>query len=133
MNLLEEADPPSLAPLEGQLRSPQLEPRMALGHNITNAERQEIVDEVISRRSNLLASYGVIEREGIVGEQDGKLLIHYPAENVSDGASRYASKGFYDPDDAPPWDLWLSYDPGELVSWVPAVLIPLRKVSTLTL
>jgi hypothetical protein len=59
--------------------------------------------------------------------QEGRLLIYYPAENVSDGASKYASNGFYDPFDAPPWDLWVSYDSGELISWVPNALVTLAQ------
>jgi hypothetical protein len=127
INILTEADPDSLAPLQDQLRSPQLKPRNALGEDITEAERQQIVTEVISRRSKLLASDRTIEIGHVYPEELGRLLIYYPAEHVADGASRYASKGFYDPFDAPPWDLWVLHEQGELLSWVPAILIPLAQ------
>jgi hypothetical protein len=127
MDMLKEADPDSLAPLEHQLRSPQLKPRQALGENITDIERQLLVTEVVSHRANLLALSGNIGPGRTLQDPEGRLLVHYPAENVSDGASKYASKGFYDPFDAPPWDLWVSYDRGELISWVPDALISLAQ------
>jgi hypothetical protein len=123
--MLKEADPDSLAPLEHQLRSPELKPTRALGENITDSERQQLVNEVASNRSRQLAS--LQSTKSLHASQDGKFLIYYPAENVSDGASKYASKGFYDPFDAPPWDLWISYDSGELLCWVPTDLVALAQ------
>jgi hypothetical protein len=108
--MLKEADPDSLAPLEHQLRSPELKPTRALGENITDSDRQRLVNELASNRSRQLAS--LQSTKSLHASQEGKSLIYYPAENVSDGASKYASKGFYDPFDAPPWDLWISYDSG---------------------
>jgi hypothetical protein len=127
MEMLTESDSASLAPLEYQLRSPQLKPPRLLGEEITDIERQHSVAEVILKRATLLACSGNFGPEPTIHEQEGRLLLYYPAENVSDGASRYASKGFYDPSDAPPWDLWVSYDRGELISWVPDALISLAQ------
>ncbi len=57
----------------------------------------------------------------------GKLLIYFPDEQVLDGASEMASKGFFDMYDAPPWDTWvgLFHDSRgtHLLSWVPPELI----------
>jgi hypothetical protein len=58
----------------------------------------------------------------------GRPLLYVPSENVSDGASTYASNGFFDLYDCPPWDTWLQYSRGTLVSWVPEVLIPLAQI-----
>ena len=48
---------------------------------------------------------------------------------MSDGSSRYASNGFFDPYDCPPWDIWLEYSDRTLISWVPEVVFPLAQVS----
>lgn len=67
----------------------------------------------------MLASYLQPEEERIAQEKAGRLLVYFPAENVEDGASRAASSGFFDPYDAPPWDAWVHYAEGVLISWVP--------------
>ena len=43
-----------------------------------------------------------------------------------DGASRYASNGFFDAYDCAPWDLWLQYSDRTLISWVPEILFPIQ-------
>ena len=96
MEMLVEANPDSLAPLESQLRSPLLTPYSALGKTIDDSERNAIVSEVVRRRSKLLSSVAVANPESQLSERTGRLLRYNPAENVSDGASRYASKGFFD-------------------------------------
>jgi hypothetical protein len=127
MDMFKEADPNSLAPLEDQLRSPQLMPRCALDTDISEAERQQIVAAVVSGRSQLLSSHETTA-EGTLDQTDmGRLLIYNPRENVADGASRYSSKGFFDFSDAPPWDTWVYYAQGELISWVPADLVPIAQ------
>jgi hypothetical protein len=64
----------------------------------------------------------------------GRLLAYFPVQTITDGASRAGSFGFFDVDDAPPWDTWpvlLPYQPPPwngreaapeecLLSWVPA-------------
>ena len=88
----------------------------------------EIVNDVVRRRAELLAVYHGMPSDGELSSgHGGRLLSYVPSENVADGTSRYASKGFFDPDDAPPWDTWLHYSDGTLVSWVPDVLLPLAQ------
>jgi hypothetical protein len=125
MEILLEANPDSLAPLENQLRSPLLTPYNALGRNIHDSERNAMVSKVVRRRAELLSSVAVPGTVRQSPDRTGRLLTYNPAENVSDGASRYASKGFFDLYDSPPWDSWISFIDGELISWVPAVLVPL--------
>jgi hypothetical protein len=127
LEMFKEADPDSIAPLEYQLRSPDLKPSSSLGETDSEETCRAVVADVIARRSRLLSSrYGF---EAGMGDLDspGRLLIYAPCENVSDGASKYASKGFCDEYDAPPWDSWLHYSNCELISWVPAVPIPLAQ------
>lgn len=128
MNLIREADPDSLAPLEHQLRSSTLKPADSIGSGSCSEElRQQTVDGVISLRSSLLKSQ-LPSGDSITARQlRGKILLYVPCENVSDGASKYASKGFFDAYDCPPWDTWLHYSDRTLMSWVPEILIPLAQ------
>jgi hypothetical protein len=127
MGLVREADPDSLAPLEHQLRSSALKPAESIGSVYSEERRQEIVDGVISLRSTLINPH-LAKGPAIPPERlQGRLLLYIPSDNVSDGASRYASNGFFDPNDCPPWDSWLQYSDRTLISWVPEVLIPLAQ------
>lgn len=127
MKLLKEADPDSLVPLEHQLRNPDWKPVEALGSSSTFDTPAEIVKAVVDQRSARLRQMraGLPVLTGV--QQRGRLLWYVPCENVSDGASRYASQGFFDLYDCPPWDLWISYADRTLVSWVPEVLAPLAQ------
>lgn len=124
MDLLKHADPDSLAPLEHQLRSPVLKPPDSIGSFISEATRSEIVNRLIYLRSSLVQSTG-----GTLSLDcgQGKILLYTPCENVSDGASRFASSGFFDPNDCPPWDTWLHYSDRTLLSYGPEMLIPLAQ------
>ena len=127
MHLLEEAAPDSLAPLEHQLRSSALRPSDSIGSIHSEERRQEIVNSVIVHRSSLIKSRLANERAITPGQLHGRFLLYVPSDNVSDGASRYASSGFFDPDDCPPWDSWLQYSDRTLISWVPEVLFSLAQ------
>lgn len=127
MNLIREADPDSLAPLEHQLRSSMLKPADSIGHSCSEESRQEIVNGVINRRSLLIKSQLSPAQAIRDGQLRGRLMLYVPCENVSDGTSRYASNGFFDPYDCPPWDTWLQYSDRTLFSWVPEVLLPLAQ------
>jgi hypothetical protein len=127
MNLIREADPDTLAPLEHQLRSPKLKPPDSVGSSYSEESRQEMVNAVIDLRSSLIKSRLLQEPPSSPSQIRGRLLIYVPSENVSDGASKFASNGFFDAYDCPPWDLWLRYSDRTLTSWVPEVLFPLAQ------
>ncbi len=127
MTLLSEADPDSPAPLENQLRSSALRPAESIGSFDSEERRQEIVDHVVNLRSALLNSRLTQEPTIPPSRLQGSFLIYVPDENVSDGASRYAPNGFFDPNDCPPWNLWLQYSDRTLISWVSEVLLPLAQ------
>jgi len=57
----------------------------------------------------------------------GRLLIYIPEENLADGAAKYTSRGFFDDDNVPPWDIWVAFFGGTLLSWVPPHLIELAQ------
>jgi hypothetical protein len=119
MNLIREADPDSLAPLEHQLRSSTLKPADPIGSSSCSEElRQETVDGVIGLRSSFIKSQLPSEHAIPASQLRGKILLYIPCENVSDGASKYASNGFFDAYDCPPWDTWLHYSDRTLMSWV---------------
>jgi hypothetical protein len=127
MNLIKEADPDSLAPLEHQLRSSKLKPTDSIGSSYSEESIQEIVNGVIDLRSSLIKSQLFREHTTPPSQLRGRFLLYIPSENVSDGASRFASNGFFDAYDCPPWDLWIRYSDRTLISWVPEVLFPLAQ------
>jgi ferredoxin len=77
--------------------------------------------------SQLLAAEGPFDSNLVLSQKSGRLLIYNPWENVADGASQVSSLGFFDINDAPPWDTWIHYAEGRLVSWVPNELIKLAQ------
>ena len=62
------------------------------------------------------------------GPAGGRLLAYFPDEELSDGAAEAETNGFFDINNAPPWDTWVALfrEPRRdrstadcLVSWVP--------------
>lgn len=116
----------ALSPLADQLRSPELKPAFSLGTNITDAARQDAVAKLVEERGILLSKSA--GESGALGlKAGGRLLITAPAENVADGASQVGSLGFFDENDIPPWDTWVAFVDGDLLSWVPESLIGLAQ------
>src|SRR5271163_2440722 len=105
LRLVREADIASVLPqLRQQLRSDTLRPSKSLGQLQTNVERENVVRSVIAARSRL-----VQPTQEIIDAYEGRFLLYVPEENCSDGASEHASTGFFDEDDAPPWDTWVAF------------------------
>jgi hypothetical protein len=115
-----------IAPLSHQLRSPVLQP--SRGRFPSNrSEQAQIVGNVSERRAvqlRLERRYPLSLLERLEG---GRLLLYAPDENCSDGASQYASKGFFDVENIPPWDTWVCFFGQYLVSWVPSPLVELAN------
>jgi hypothetical protein len=66
---------------------------------------------------------------------EGRLLGYSPDETVWDGASEGATAGFFDVEDAPPWDFWLAYvvESGDqsrdyLVCWIPPAFVETAEI-----
>jgi hypothetical protein len=110
------------APLKDQLRSPAICPTGTLSGARTDNERKAVVRSVVSKRSALVSP-----KEYDPLADVGKLLLYVPVENLADGAARYASKGFFDDDNVPPWDTWADFSEGTLLSWVPPQLVVLAQ------
>ncbi len=79
---------------------------------------QRAVEEVCRRRSAFLNAQELTAQHSTL-ISGARLLTYQPLETVSDGAAEAASKGFFDISDAPPWDTWLFYSKGTILSFVP--------------
>jgi len=74
-----------------------------------------VVDCVVSSRQDAVKS---ANRQR--ARRDVRLLYYEPSANLWDGAACAASKGYFDLEDAPPWDTWLCFvDAKFVVAWVP--------------
>ena len=124
--IFKEVDFAALSPLSSQLRSAELQPAGSMEDGYSRQEECEAsFAKVVSLRSQLLAAEGEFDSNFVLSQKSGRLLIYNPWENVADGASQVASLGFFDPNDAPPWDTWIHYAEGRLTCWVPEQLIGL--------
>jgi hypothetical protein len=128
VELMRQADPLSIAPLLQQLRGADLKPSHSLGEARPEKERQALVHSVIVRRSDLLQTRAQETLASVVTNlQGGRMLLYVPEENLADGAAQYASNGFFDIENTPPWEIWVAYSDATLLSWVPPQLIGLAQ------
>jgi hypothetical protein len=111
----------SLGPLEHKLRSVTLKPTFPLDTIGEEALWVEAVAEVVNTRHQLIDRISPEQRT--THGDEGRLLLYYPYENLADGAAQQSSNGFFDADNVPPWDTWVSFSEGVLLSWVPPSLI----------
>jgi hypothetical protein len=106
--------------IRNSLRSSELQPELL------NANRSYTVQQIVRHRGVLRPLPTVTTQSQLAV---GKLLVYFPDEQVCDGASEAATKGFFDVYDAPPWDTWIGLFNDtrgtHLVSWVPPELIDL--------
>jgi hypothetical protein len=110
----------TLAPLKDQLRSAALAPSGSLAATRSEDERAKIVLSVTNRRGELV---GIVKPSADL--KDGRLLAYAPDESLADGAANFATYGFFDDDNVPPWDTWVVFLGGILISWVPGSLVKL--------
>ena len=111
----------SLGPLENKLRSVSLKPTLPLDIMREEALWAEAVTEVVNTRRQLIN--GISPEQRATHEDEGRLLLYYTYVNLADGAAQQSSNGFFDADNVPPWDTWVSFSEGVLLSWVPPSLI----------
>lgn len=104
-------------------RSPELDPSAILSHGAFSSDSSSIqswIEKRVDRyaralawineqRAQLLAKAKLEIVDPAHALSTSKLLIHEHLETVEDGASEAASMGFYDLQDAPPWDTWFLY------------------------
>ena len=115
----------SLGPLDRKLRSPELKSGLSLDESGDDALWAKVVAEVVAKRSRLTAGTSGEKRDTNVG---GRLLLYTPSENLACGAAEASSNGFFDVNNVPPWDLWVDFSEGTLVSWVPPALIDVAQM-----
>jgi hypothetical protein len=123
LELMAQVNPASLPSVTKRLRSPELQPSLVLSEARTHQAREQIVQSVISKRSKLIRTLQHAQTTPHLAQ--GRLLRYWPEENLADGAAEYASVGFFDADNTPPWDTWVAFSRGMLVSWVPGELVEL--------
>jgi hypothetical protein len=119
----------------GKLRNPMLDPSAVLELpsleklgidafvKATRQSYQQATDLIKRQRSELLRSVAIQLADISAAQTMGRLLIYEPMETVSDGAASALSHGFFDVEDAPPWDTWFWYAAGIVFSWVPESLV----------
>src|SRR5262249_8737478 len=84
-----------------------------------------MVETLCENRANLLRSAKSYHERSTQDLAGGRILLYAPADNLFDGAAQYASKGFFDVNNTPPWDTWMAFEDKYLVSWVPPLLVDL--------
>ena len=113
----------SLDDPERSLRHEQLRPR------VLEIDRATTVRTLAQDRERYVPHDLAPARE-LLG---GRLLAYYPDLELSDGVAEEETRGFFDVNNAPPWDTWIalfrepvgdeSYD--YIVTWVPPAMIDL--------
>ncbi len=97
-------------------------PSQAIDKLRTDSDWSNAVSEVVNKR-NVLNKQNPPADDYSVSVESGRLLVYFPHENLADGAADFVSNGFYDSDNVPPWDLWVSFSDGTLISWIPLGMI----------
>jgi hypothetical protein len=78
---------------------------------------------ITAMRSALIRDGGLEIPALASAQSQGRLLLYEPLETVDDGAATVSSKGFFNFEDAPPWDTWIVYSGGSIFCWVPNSLV----------
>lgn len=112
----------SLGSLKTRFRSRSLMPTRDIDELRTESDWFQAVSEVVNKRS-VQNKQNPAAEDYFASADSGRLLVYFPHEDLADGAADFSSNGFYDFNNVPPWDLWVSFADGELISWVPIGLI----------
>lgn len=123
------------------LRTRELKP-VSFTYAETLAQRQALVEALAEKRLRLMRSAGRFRPLPARHLAGGRLLLYDPDRNTYDSGALVESYGYFDWDNLPPWDTWVSYlrdeareraarkdsEPGGsflgyLVSWVPSPLV----------
>lgn len=125
--MMDEAALWELCPLAGQLRTEDLRPGSVIKWPRSSEERRGVVDALAERRAEKLGE-SASSRAPDGKPLGGRLLLFNPDQTLNDGCARQETKGFFDDENTPPWDLWLCFEEPFLVSWVPPALTALADV-----
>ncbi len=115
------------ADISRSLRSQTLQPRYEMQF-VWSYRHSLYVNSVLRARRQALRSVLSVPVTPPANLANGRLLFYFPDEQVDDGASEMASKGFFDERDAPAWDTWVGVFKDDqrgqyIVSWIPAELL----------
>jgi len=80
-------------------------------------------ESIKEKRSEILRDATTESIEPAEAQALGRLLLYEAMETVSDGAAEASSHGFFDMEDAPPWDTWFWYKESTIFCWVPDSLV----------
>jgi hypothetical protein len=84
---------------------------------------QRAICAINEKRSLMIRKMSIEVADPALAKPKGKLLLYQPLETVTDGAAASCSHGFFDMNDAPPWDTWFLYSADTIFSWVPESLV----------
>lgn len=117
------------------LRSPMLDPSSILSVPSLNElgidafvkvkrdSYRQASESIKRKRSEILRDATTEPVDPAEAQAFGRLLLYEAMETVSDGAAEASSHGFFDMEDAPPWDTWFWYKDGTIFGWVPDSLV----------
>ncbi len=70
---------------------------------------ERVVHDLLSLRAIELRRRGLAIAPGSPLRVAGRFMVYFPDENLCDGYARLVSHGFFDDDNVPPWDTWVSF------------------------
>jgi hypothetical protein len=117
-----------IRPLAQQLRTAALKPAIEFSITQKDDERAAIVEAICDARRSLSHESGRDANVAKIGLLGGKILRYMPRGRIADGSPGYESKGFLNWECAPPWDTWVRYSGGSVISYVPRVLCGLAQL-----
>ena len=115
----------SIYSLHDYLRTKSLTP---VSIDLLDTDRAAVVEQLSERRAQLLRDLNAYAQVSSCELANGKPLRYEPDFNVSDGASQDSTYGYFDRNDAPPWDTWICFTDRSLISWVPPSLVDLVRL-----
>jgi len=116
----------SSKPIVSKLRSSQLRPGFPVDRYKSESDWSVAVEELIVKRSGMLTQGW--NQQVAEYAKGGRILLYFPEENLACGAAQVGSGGFYDEDNVPPWDIWVGFFDGALLSWVPPALVEVAQM-----
>lgn len=108
---------------------------MELRPSLLEKNRVSAVEFVVNTRE----LHGLPEiREATIPDRlaGGQLLVYFPDDDLACGAAEYETDGFFDVNNVPPWDTWVTYienayngeyDTEYLVAWIPREFVELAN------
>lgn len=118
-------------------RTPALEPDLEEESSLAALDAA-LLALAVRRAERLAGGEAAPHAESVSGVGDGRLVVCEVDMSIGGGEAEAASRGLFDLDDRPPWDLWLlawgrthASRPDEpiaaLLAWIPAEWEPLAR------